>query len=157
MNWLDRLKDAVKRKKSRDFAQELSNQFFHSPICSDYENLFAQVRPLIDEMKCVMPYGVTDRGTKLPEARTPELAWLRNPNDEMGWSEFADLMFATWLTEDELDFHLWRDKRENMETANLSYVFSRNARNDGYVPAGGQQVTDSRLYKIAKAFIGAIQ
>ncbi len=48
-------------------------------------------------------------------------------------------------------------KRENMETANLSYVFSRNARNDGYVTAGGQQVTDSRLYKIAKAFIGAIQ
>lgn len=114
MNWLDRLKDAVKRKKSRDFAQELSNQFFHSPICSDYENLFAQVRPLIDEMKCVMPYGVTDRGTKLPEARTPELAWLRNPNDEMGWSEFADLMFATWLTEDELDIHLWRDKRDKV-------------------------------------------
>ena len=48
-------------------------------------------------------------------------------------------------------------KRENMETANLSYVFSRNARNDGYVPAGSQQVTNSRLYKIAKAFIGAIQ
>ena len=48
-------------------------------------------------------------------------------------------------------------KRENMETANLSYVFSRNARNDGYVPADSQQVTDSRLYKIAKAFIGAIQ
>ncbi len=48
-------------------------------------------------------------------------------------------------------------KRENMETANLSYVFSRNARNDGYVTAGGQQVTDSRLYKIAKAFISAIQ
>lgn len=114
MNWLDRLKDAVKRKKSRDFAQELSNQFFHSPICSDYENLFAQVRPLIDEMKCVMPYGVTDRGTKLPEARTPELAWLRNPNDEMGWAEFADLMFATWLTEDELDIHLWRDKRDKV-------------------------------------------
>ena len=111
MNLLDRLKDAVKRKKSRDFAQELSNQFFHSPICSDYENLFAQVRPLIDEMKCVMPYGVTDRGTKLPEAKTPELAWLKNPNDDMGWSEFSDLMFATWLTEDELDIHLWRDER----------------------------------------------
>lgn len=111
MSLLDRLRDATKRRKSRDFAQELSNQFFHSPICSDYENLFAQVRPLIDEMKCVMPYGVTDRGTKLPEARTPELAWLRNPNDEMGWSEFADLMFATWLTEDELDIHLWRDER----------------------------------------------
>lgn len=114
MNLIDRLKDVAKRKKSREFAQELSNQFFHSPICSDYENLFAQVRPLIDEMKCVMPYGVSDRGAKLPESKTPELAWLRNPNDEMGWAEFADLMFATWLTEDELDIHLWRDNRDKV-------------------------------------------
>lgn len=111
MSLWSRLQDATRRRKSRNFAQELSNQFFISPLCSDYENLFAQVRPLIDEMKCIMPYGVTDRGTKLPEARTPELAWLKNPNDDMGWSEFADLMFATWLTEDELDIHLWRDKR----------------------------------------------
>ena len=114
MGLWSRLQDATKRRKSRDFAQELSNQFFLSPICSDYENLFAQVRPLIDEMKCIMPYGVTDRGTKLNENRTPELAWLRNPNDEMGWSEFADLMFATWLTEDELDIHVWKDKRDNV-------------------------------------------
>lgn len=114
MSLLDRFRDATRRRKSRDFAQELSNQFFHSPICSDYENLFAQVRPLIDAMKCVMPYGVSDRGTKLPEARTPELAWLRNPNDDMGWSEFADLMFATWLTEDELDIHVWRDRRDKV-------------------------------------------
>ena len=114
MSLLDRLKDVTRRRKGRNFAQELSNQFFHSPICSDYENLFAQVRPLIDAMKCVMPYGVSDRGAKLPEARTPELAWLRNPNDDMGWSEFSDLMFATWLTEDELDIHLWRDKRDKV-------------------------------------------
>lgn len=114
MGWINRLLDANRRKKSRDFAQELSNQFFLSPICSDYENLFAQVRPLIDEMKTVMPYGVTDRGTKLPESRTPELAWLKNPNDEMGWAEFADLMFATWLTEDELDIHVWKDKRDRV-------------------------------------------
>jgi phage portal protein BeeE len=114
MSLIADLRDAIKRKKSRNFAQELSNQFFLSPICSDYENLFAQVRPLIDEMKCVMPYGITERGTKLPEARTPELAWLRNPNDEMGWSEFADIMFATWLTEDELDIHVWRDKRDKI-------------------------------------------
>lgn len=114
MSLWSRLQDATRRRKSRNFAQELSNQFFVSPMCSDYENLFAQVRPLIDEMKCVMPYGVTDRGTKLPEARTPELAWLKNPNDDMGWSEFADLMFATWLTEDELDIHLWKDKRGNV-------------------------------------------
>ena len=111
MRIIDNIKDAVRRKKSRNFSQELANQFFLSPLCSDYENLFAQVRPLIDEMKCVMPYGVTDRGTKLPESKTPELAWLRNPNDDMGWAEFADLMFSTWLTEDELDIHLWRDDR----------------------------------------------
>lgn len=114
MLW-DRLKDATRRRKSRNFAQELSNQFFLSPICSDYENLFAQVRPLIDEMKVVMPYGVSDRGTKLPENKTPELAWLRNPNDEMGWAEFADLMFATWLTEDELDIHVWKNKRGEID------------------------------------------
>lgn len=114
MGLIANFKDAVRRKKSRNFAQELSNQFFLSPICSDYENLFAQVRPLIDEMKCIMPYGVTDRGTKLPENKTPELAWLKNPNDDMGWAEFADLMFATWLTEDELDIHVWKDKRDRV-------------------------------------------
>lgn len=115
MGWINRLLDANKRRKSREFAQELSNQFFLSPICSDYENLFAQVRPLIDEMKVVVPYGVTDRGAKLNLNRTPELAWLRDPNDEMGWAEFADLMFATWLTEDELDIHVWKDKRGKVE------------------------------------------
>ncbi len=115
MSWVNSLKDAFKRKRSRDFAQELSYQFLSSPICSDYENLFAQVRPLIDEMKVVMPYGITDRGTKLKEDKTPELAWLKNPNDDMGWAEFADLMFATWLTEEELDIHVWRDKRGRVE------------------------------------------
>ena len=101
------LKDAFRRKKSRDFARELTNQFFNSPICSDYENLFAQVRPLIDEMKAVVPYGIGRNGARLPDARTPELSVLHDPNYDMGWAEFADLMFATWLTEDELDIHVW--------------------------------------------------
>lgn len=111
MSVIDNLRDAVKRRKARNFSQELSNQFMLNPLCSDYENIFAQVRPLIDEMKIVMPYGVTERGKALSIDKTPELAWLKNPNDDMGWSEFADLMFATWLTEDELDIHLWRDER----------------------------------------------
>lgn len=115
MSWVTNLKDAIRRKKSRNFAQELSNQFFLRPVCSDYENIFAQVRPLIDEMKSVFPYGVTDRGTRLAENKTPELAWLKNPNDDMGWAEFADLMFATWLTEDELDIHVWKNKRGKVE------------------------------------------
>jgi phage portal protein BeeE len=115
MGWINNLKDVVRRKRSRDFAQELSNQFFLSQLCSNYENMFAQVRPIVDEMKIVMPYGVTERGTKLKEDKTPELAWLRNPNDEMGWAEFADLMFVTWFTEEELDIHVWRDKRGRVE------------------------------------------
>ena len=98
-------KDA-RRKKAREFSQELSWQFFQSPICSDYENLFAQVRPLVDAMKMVMPYGVGKNGARLPYKRTPELDLLHDPNDEMGWAEFADAMFCTWLTEDELDIHV---------------------------------------------------
>ena len=101
------LKDAFRRKKSRDFARELTNQFYSSPICSDYENLFAQVRPLIDEMKSVVPYGIGRNGARLSDKRTPELELLKEPNFDMGWAEFADLMFATWLTEDELDIHVW--------------------------------------------------
>lgn len=114
MSVLGIFKDAVRRKRSRDFAKELSHQFMLSPMCSDYENLFAQVRPLINEMKMVKPYGVGRNGAKLPYSRTPELEWLDNPNDEMGWAEFADLMFATWLTEDELDIHVWKNKGGNV-------------------------------------------
>lgn len=114
MGLIDNFKDAVRRKKSRNFSRELANQFFLSPLCSDYENLFAQIRPMVNEMKVVMPYAVTDRGARVPEARALELAWLRNPNEDMGWAEFADLMFATWLTEDELDIHVWKDDRDNV-------------------------------------------
>lgn len=102
-----RILDFGRKKKSREFAQELSAQIYLSPMCSDYENLFAQVRPFINEMKNVKPYGVTlgRNPRRLPDTKTPELYWLNDPNDEMGWSEFADLMFSTWLTEDELDIH----------------------------------------------------
>lgn len=119
MSILSKISDSFGNKsrkaQARDFARELSYQLRLSPLCSDYENMFAQVRPLIDEMKVIMPYGIGKNGARLPETRTPELAWLRNPNDEMGWAEFADAMFATWLTEDELDIHVWKNKRGEVE------------------------------------------
>lgn len=119
MSILSKVRDSFGNKsrkaRARDFARELSYQLRLSPLCSDYENMFAQVRPLIDEMKVVMPYGIGKNGGPLPLNRTPELAWLRNPNDEMGWAEFADAMFATWLTEDELDIHVWKNKRGEVE------------------------------------------
>ena len=108
-------KDARRKTKARKFAQELTRQFMFSPLCSDYENLFAQVRPFVDEMKMIMPYGVGRNGARLPESRTPELALLNYPNDDMGWAEFADLMFTTWLTEEELDIHVWFSKSGRVE------------------------------------------
>ena len=58
MSILDVFKDVKRKKnvKARDFAQELSYQFLQSPMCSDYENLFAQIRPLVDAMKMVKKY-----------------------------------------------------------------------------------------------------
>lgn len=81
--------------------QEISGQHFVSPLCSDYENLFPQLRPLINEMKMVHPFGLGRNGARQPLSRTPELAALEYPNDDMGWDEFMDLVFSTWLTERE--------------------------------------------------------
>lgn len=115
MGLFQNLKDARRSKKSRDFAQELAYNFYQSPICSDYENLFSQVRPLVNEMKVVFPYGIGKNGARLPIKRTPELEVLNDPNDEMGWAEFADAMFSTWLTENELDVRVHTRKNGTVE------------------------------------------
>ena len=48
--------------------------------------------------------------------------------------------------------------RENMDTANLSYVFSATGGSDKYLPdPGSDKVSNRSLYRIAKSFIGAIQ
>ena len=105
MNPFKRLFDYNRARKAGRVAQELRQQLYLSPICSDYENVFAQVRPMIDEMKTVRPYGVGRNGAKLDRSRTPELNLLDDPNDDMGWVDFADAMFATWLTKDQLYIH----------------------------------------------------
>lgn len=105
-----------RREASEKVAQEIQNRLILSPICSDYENLFAQVRPLINEMKLIRPFGVNEKGEKIKsKQKTPELNLLDYPNREMGWAEFADLMFATWLTKDQLFIHVHFDeKRRNI-------------------------------------------
>jgi len=125
MSIISRFKDARRKTQANHFAQELSNRFMVSPICSDYENIFAQVRPLIDEMKVVFPYGVDEKGKELNSKKTPELQVLKNPNEDMGWSEFADLMYATWLTEDELDIHVWRNDKGDVEAYTILPPSSR--------------------------------
>ena len=104
------MRDATRRQRAREVKQELANQLFVNPLCSDFENVFAQVQPLINDMKTVRPFGVGANGGRLPAARTPELTLLNSPNEQMGWSEFAGLMFATWLTEDELNIHVHMER-----------------------------------------------
>ena len=104
-----------REQQSKRVAQEIRQAFHLSPVCSDYENLFSQVRPLINEMKMVRPFAVNERGEKIKNRNTtPELNLLDYPNEEMGWAEFADLMFATWLTKDQLYIHVHKDKRDQV-------------------------------------------
>lgn len=107
MSIRSRIADAIGGRKSKTTVSQEENYRIHvNALCSAYENLFAQVRPLIDEMKIVRPFGVGRNGAKLDKARTPELNVLDYPNEQMGWAEFADAMFATWLTEDELNIRV---------------------------------------------------
>ena len=96
----------ARRSAAREVSQEIVGQIKLSPLCSDYENLFAQVRPLINEMVLVRPFGIGRNGARLPLRKTPELAVLDDPNEQMSWADFADLMFATYLTENELNIHI---------------------------------------------------
>lgn len=104
-------KEDAKPAANKSIQQEQSGRIFVNALCSTYENVFPQVRPLIDALKVVMPYGVDRNGAKLPLARTPELALLESPNSQMGRIEFMDLAFAMWLTESELNIHTWKNGR----------------------------------------------
>lgn len=117
---------------SNSVEQEItSNQIRVNPLCSNYENLFAQIRPLVDEMKAVRPYGVGRNGARLDRARTPELALLDSPNDTMGWVDFIDTCFVIWLTESELNIHVHRDRRGKVLGYSILPVRSREVLTDG--------------------------
>lgn len=117
MGLLQNLRDALpnRTRKAKMVTQEFANQLFSSPICSDYENVFAQVRPLIDEMVSVVPFGVGRNGARKDLKETPELAALYDPNDKMGGIEFLDTAFAGWLTEDSIYIHVHMDRRRNIQ------------------------------------------
>lgn len=108
MGILSRFLDRV-GGRTNAVAQEKQGAIFVNALCSNYENFFAQVRPLINEMKTVVPYGVGRNGAKLSANRTPQLTTLMDPNEDMGWAEFMDAALAMWLTEDELNIHVWRN------------------------------------------------
>lgn len=102
LNNIRRTFDYNRAREAKKITQEFANVLYSSPICSDYENVFAQVRPLIDEMTSVVPYGIGRNGARKPLDQTEELAALYTPNRTMGGIEFLDTMFATWLTENQV-------------------------------------------------------
>lgn len=109
MGLFQRLSDAVRGERTNAVRQEMNNLIHVNPQCSTAENVFAQALPLIDEMTGVFPYGVGRNGARLADNRTPELMILKDPNEEMGWAEFANLMFMSWLCESELNIHVHRN------------------------------------------------
>ena len=72
MGLRSRLLDTIRtRNVRRDVAyQETTNRIRVNPLCSNYENVFAQARPLINEMKMVRPYGVGAQGSPKPKTQT---------------------------------------------------------------------------------------
>lgn len=114
MNPIKRLRDAFRTRRAQRVRQEISNRLFINPLCSDYENVFAQVRPYITEMTPVLPYGVGRNGGRLAPERTPELNVLKAPNEIMGEVDFLTTAYTIWLTEDELDIHVHKDGRGNV-------------------------------------------
>ena len=102
LNNIRRTFDFNRVHEAQKITQQFANALYTSPVCSDYENVFAQVRPLIDEMTSVVPYGIGRNGARKPLNETEELAALYTPNRTMGGIEFIDTMFATWLTENQL-------------------------------------------------------
>lgn len=115
MGLIQNFRDAIlqnRRERASAVTQEFRNTLFASPICSDYENVFAQARPLVDAMVQVEPYGVGRNGARLDRARTPELNLIFEPNEDMGGIEFLDTMFSTWLTEKQLYIHAHKRGRK---------------------------------------------
>lgn len=133
MSLRQRIGDAIAGRSRGKIAirQKEEMRYNVSALCSAYENLFAQVRPLINDMKAVVPFGIGRNGAKLPMARTQELQKLFDPNENMGFDEFADLMFATWLTEDELDVRVHLGRGNRVEGYTILPVGSRRTRTDG--------------------------
>ena len=134
MGFFDRLKrknDAGRMAEANKITQTFQRALYTNPLCSEYENFFAQLRPLINDMKMVVPYGVGGNGARLAPSRTPELEILKYPNADMGWGEFADAMFATWLSKPELNVRVHRNRRGKIIGYTLLNGASKEQRADG--------------------------
>lgn len=111
MSLRSRLADAIGGRARKVAVQEQSNRLHISALCSAYENLFAQVRPVVNGLKSVIPYAITESGRPLGANRADAIAALMSPNEEMGFLDFMDIVFVQWLTLSEVNIHVHRDAR----------------------------------------------
>ena len=157
MGLLQRITDARQQRrteKAHQLTQELGNWFKSSPICSDYENVFAQVRPYINKMVEVQPYGVGRNGARLEPSRTPELNALYEPNDKMSWMDFFSTMFIIYLTEEHLYVRVHKQKNGAIYGYSILPPTSRQIAADGreiwtvWTTDGMEQYTDEDVITI---------
>ena len=131
MGLFDYFRSNDAERKTRAVQERTSDRLYLRPLMSAYENMFSQLRPLIDEMKMVQPYGVGRNGAKIGLNRTPELACLYDPNENMSWCEFFDAMFTQWLSEPALFVHVHKTKRGKVIGYSILPYSSRSMNADG--------------------------
>lgn len=124
-------RQARRTERAHQLTEQLGNWFKSSPICSDYENVFAQVRPYINKMVDVQPYGVGRNGARLESSRTPELNALYEPNDEMSYMDFFSTMFVIYLTEEHLYIRVHRKANGSVFGYTILPPTSRQITQDG--------------------------
>lgn len=131
MGLLQRISDAIGRGKTEVRQEVSSSNLLVRSKCSDYENLFAQVRPLVDEMITVKVFGVGKSGGILHSAQTPELRVLDDPNQDMSRISFLDTVMTTWLTEREVNIRVHFDDRRHVNGYTILPVGCRQRQSDG--------------------------
>ena len=131
MGLLQKISDAIGRGKSEVRQEVSSNSLSVRSKCSDYENLFAQVRPLVDEMITVKVFGIGKSGGVLHSTQTPELRALDDPNQDMSRISFLDTVMTTWLTEREVNIRVHFDDRRHVSGYTILPVGCRQRQSDG--------------------------
>lgn len=131
MGLLRKISDALSPRKNKVRQEVGSTALQVWAQCSDYENLFAQVRPLVDEMLTVEVFGVGRNHARLPMSRTPELSALYDPNQDMSRTEFLDAVLSTWLTEREVNIHVHKNQHGTIQGYTILPVGCRQRQSDG--------------------------
>lgn len=102
----------------------------------DYKANFADIRPIVEQFAMVAPYAADDDGERL-DVQPNAITRLYDPNDEMGFYDFADYLASSVLSQSRaLVRVVWRKNKSGRELRHIS------ANIDGYIflPPSSRQV-----------------